>query len=111
MRYEFKYNQKIYYVPEFDKRLARHIPITQLRLSQVPPLLELGCQVRLSPRSQANGKVGQTGAGTFWISKEAYEAYEARTFKQLLQCLFKKVWPAIQSLRQRLLPGRCPRLS
>jgi hypothetical protein len=78
---QFRYNQRIYYVPRFDKRLARHVPITQLRLSQEPPLLVLGHHIRISPRPQTNGRIAETGAGSFWISKDAYEAYEAHPAK------------------------------
>lgn len=87
MSYRFKYGERLYYVPKFDSRLARHVMITQLHLSQVPPLLVLGHHIRISPREQKNGKVAQTRIGSFWISKEAYETHRANSsqpFRRLL---------------------------
>ncbi len=80
---EFRYGQRLYYVPKFDARLARHVPITQLRLSQVPALLVLGHHMLISPRKQQNGKVAQTSIGSFWISKAAYEVHKARLSESL----------------------------
>ncbi len=36
MSHRFKYGERLYYVPKFDRRLARYVMITQLRLSHVP---------------------------------------------------------------------------
>ncbi len=92
---EFRYGQRLYYVPKFDARLARHVPITQLRLSQVPPSLVLGHHMLIFPRKQQNGKLAQTRIGSFWISKAAYEVHRAR--------LFKPVWRRLLGLAR---PGK-----
>jgi hypothetical protein len=74
---EFKYGDRIYYVPRLDKRLTRYLPVTAVRMSLVPPLLILGHTIVIRPRQKQNGIVATDRIGSFWISKEAYKAHRA----------------------------------
>ncbi len=85
-QHAFRFGAQIYYVPKFDPRLARYIPITCLRLSLNPPLLVLGHHLAISPKLQENGNIARDFVGTYWISKEAYEAYNAR------EGIWRRIW-------------------
>ncbi len=74
MSAEFSYGDRIYYVPKFDTRLARYLPVTCVRLSSKPPILVLGHHIVISPERRASGSVARDRVGSFWVSKEAYEA-------------------------------------
>lgn len=75
MQHSFRLGERIYYVPQYDTRLARYVPITRLRLSLTPPIIILGHHLVLSPRPSKDGNIARDYVGSFWISKEAYEAY------------------------------------
>jgi hypothetical protein len=77
MQHTFRFGDEIYYVPKFDARLARYIPITRLRLTLTPPLLILGHHLVISPKPSKNGNIAYDNVGSYWLSKEAYEAHRA----------------------------------
>jgi hypothetical protein len=77
MRHTFRFGAKIYYVPKFDDRLARYVPITSLRLALKPPILILEHHLVISPKLGKNGNIARDRVGSYWISKEAYEASRA----------------------------------
>ncbi len=77
MQKSFRLGESIYYVPKHDARLARYVPITRLRLSRTPPILVLGHHLVISPKLWKNGNIARDWVGSYWISKEAYEAYIA----------------------------------
>ena len=77
MQKSFRLGESIYYVPKHDARLARYVPITRLRLSLTPPILVLGHHLVISPKLWKNGNIARDWVGSYWVSKEAYEAYRA----------------------------------
>ena len=91
MRHTFKLGTKIYYVPKNDLRLARYVPVTRLRLSSKPPLIVLGYHLVISPTPKKNGKLARTSVGSYWQSREAYEAYQARKAQPLWYGLCRTV--------------------
>jgi hypothetical protein len=78
MENRYRYGQYVYYVPKYDQRLARYVPITRLHLSLNPPMVVLAHHLVIAPRLDKRGNVASDRVGTYWISKEAYEAHRAR---------------------------------
>ena len=78
MENRYRYGQRVYYVPKYDQRLARYVPITRLHLSLNPPMVVLAYHISIAPRLDKWGNVARDRVGTYWISKEAYEAHCAR---------------------------------
>lgn len=83
MQYNVKLGSQIYYVPRFDERRARYVPVTRLHLSLAHPLLTLGQGLVIKPKPAADGIVARDTVGDYWISKDAYEAYQARQEQSL----------------------------
>ena len=88
-------------MPKFDVRLSRYVPITCLRLVLNPPLIVLGNHLVISPNLRSNGMLARNRVGSFWISKEAYEAFGAqslwrRLFQTVIYRMIKlKVCPSL----------------
>ncbi len=78
MRHQVRLYSQIYYVPQYDERLARYFRVTRLHLSVVPPLITLGSDVVIAPKPSSDGKIAGDKLGGYWISKDAYEAHKAR---------------------------------
>jgi hypothetical protein len=78
MRHDLRLGSQVYYVPRFDERRARYVPVTRLHLSLAPPLVTLGHQLVIAPEPAADGSVARDNVGDYWVSKDAYEAYRAR---------------------------------
>jgi len=99
MRSEFNFGDRIYYVPKFDKGRTRYLPVTAVRLSLVPPLLILGENIVIHPQKKKNGNIARDSIGSFWMSKEAYDAHQARRSRSIWQRLpalcgatLQKIW-------------------
>jgi hypothetical protein len=71
----FRPGGRIFYVPETEPRLARYVEITRIQALDRFPLLVLGEHIVITPSKIAGGKVAQDQVGSFWLSKEAYEAH------------------------------------
>ncbi len=97
MSEELKFGGRIYYVPRYDSRLARYILITRVRLSHPPPIVVLGEHVVISPNKKKNGNVAKTKIGSFWVSKEAYEAHQA----YLSQPVWRRLALALRSAARK----------
>jgi hypothetical protein len=83
MQSQVKLDTPIYYVPEYDERLARYVPVTRLHLSVIPPLVTVGGDLVIEPKPSADGKIARDKIGGYWISKDAYEADKARRARSL----------------------------
>ena len=70
----FSVGLPVYYVPRYDARLAKYVPVTRIHRSLKPLLLTLGEQLVIAPNLARNGKLAQDRGGSYWISKEAFEA-------------------------------------
>ena len=71
---EFSVGSPVYYVPECDRALAQYVPVTHVHTSLRRPLLTLGNQLVIVPRLKRNGMLARDKGGSYWISKEAFEA-------------------------------------
>jgi hypothetical protein len=78
VRYQVSLGAQVYYVPRYDERLARYLPVTRVHFSLVKPLVTLGHQLVIAPRPSADGTVARDKIGDYWISKDAYEAHRTR---------------------------------
>ena len=77
---EFGVGSPVYYVPECDSALAQYVPVTRVHSSLRRPLLTLGKQLVIAPKLKRNGMLARDKGGSYWISKEAFEAQpRART--------------------------------
>jgi len=77
MKTEFSLGSPIYYVPKYDTGLASYIPVTRVHFALRRPLLTLGNQLVIAPELTPAGMVASDKGGSFWISKEAFEASPA----------------------------------
>ena len=103
MSVEYSYGCQIYHVPKFDARLARYLPVTRVRLSSKPPIVVLGHHIVISPERKANGSVARDRVGSFWVSKEAYEAYLAWRAQPVWRRYLWQPCPAGRKGRKRLV--------
>ncbi len=71
---DFRVGSPIYYVPECDKSLAQYVPVTHVHTSLRRPLLTLGKQLVIELKPKANGMLARDKGGSYWVSKEAFEA-------------------------------------
>ena len=55
MRHNLRLGSQVYYVPRFDERLARYVPVTRLHLSLAPPLVTLDHQLVIAPGLRRTG--------------------------------------------------------
>ena len=78
MKEEFSVGSPVYYVPECDAALAQYVPVTRVHSSLKRPLLTLGKQLVIAPKLKQNGMLARDKGGSYWISKEAFEAAPAR---------------------------------
>ncbi len=99
MQPQVRLGAQIYYVPKFDAALARYVPVTRLHFSLNPPLVTLGHHLVIEARPSLDGTLGRDRVGTYWISKEAYEAHQARKAQSIWRWLelafrfeVKKLW-------------------
>ncbi len=99
MRNDFNPGDRIYYIPKFDKGSTRYLPVTAVRFSLVPPLLIFGENIVIQPKKKKNGNIAKDSIGSFWVSKEAYEAHQARLSQYIWQRLpavcgatLRKIW-------------------
>ena len=77
---EFGVGAPVYYVPECDSALAQYVPVTRVHPFPKRPLLTLGKQLVIAPKLRRNGMLARDKGGSYWISKEAFEAQpSART--------------------------------
>jgi hypothetical protein len=83
MRDQVRLGEQIYYVPNYDERLARYFPVTRLHLSLVPPLVTVGSDLVIAPKPRPDGTIARDKIGGFWISKDSYEAYKSRCAQSL----------------------------
>jgi hypothetical protein len=83
MNVRFSLGLPIYYVPRCDHRLARYVPVTCVHWALSQPLLTLGDQLVIAPKLTQSGRVAQDKGGSFWISKEAFEARPAGRYSAL----------------------------
>ena len=74
MRETICLGSRIYYVPECDRSLAQYLPVTHVHSSLKPQLVTLGRQLVIAPKPKGNGMLARDNAGSYWISKEAFEA-------------------------------------
>jgi hypothetical protein len=74
MTEEFCVGSPIYYVPECNSALAQYVPVTRVHFSLRRPLLTLGKQLVIAPKLKQNGMLARDKSGSYWISKEAFEA-------------------------------------
>jgi hypothetical protein len=65
---------RIYYVPECDKALAQYVAVTRIHASLKQPLITLGKELVIAPKLKRNGMLARDRGGSYWISKEAFEA-------------------------------------
>jgi len=77
MKDEFSVGSPVYYVPECDTALAQYVPVTRVHSSLKRPLLTLGKQLVIAPKLNRNGLLARDKGGSYWISKEAFEAAPA----------------------------------
>jgi len=78
MQHQVRLGTPIYYVPDYDERLAGYFPVTRLHLALPSPLVTVGHHIVIAPKPSAHGEIARDKIGGFWISKDAYEAYKAR---------------------------------
>ncbi|MFZ1107544.1 MAG: hypothetical protein WAN43_04250 [Rhodomicrobium sp.] len=78
MQHQVRLGTPIYYVPNYDERLAGYFPVTRLHLSLPSPLVTVGHHFVIAPKPSADGNIARDEVGGYWISKDAYEAYKAR---------------------------------
>ncbi|MFY9639495.1 MAG: hypothetical protein WCD20_15665 [Rhodomicrobium sp.] len=78
----FRLGSPIYYVPKCDTGLAGYIPVTRVHAALRRPLLTLGNQLVIAPKLTPAGMVASDKGGSFWISKEAFEASPASAAMQ-----------------------------
>jgi hypothetical protein len=71
---EFSLGSALYFVPRWDTNLASYVRVTRIHSAFKQPLLTLGNQLVITPQLHASGMVARDKAGSFWISKEAFEA-------------------------------------
>jgi hypothetical protein len=71
---EFGVGSPVYYVPECDSALAQYVPVTRVHSFPKRPLLTLGKQLVIAPKLRRNGMLARDKGGSYWISKEAFEA-------------------------------------
>ena len=71
---EFNLGSRVYYVPEYDKALAQYVAVTRVHTSLRQPLLTLGSQLVIAPKLKRNGMLARDSGGSYWVSKEAFEA-------------------------------------
>ena len=71
---EFSVGSPVYYVPECNSALAQYVPVTRVHFSLRRPLLTLGKQLVIAPKLKQNGMLARDKSGSYWISKEAFEA-------------------------------------
>lgn len=83
MQYQVSLGAQVYYVPRYDERLARYLPVTRVHFSLVKPLVTLGHQLVIAPKPAADGSVARDKIGDYWISKDAYDAYRMRRGRPL----------------------------
>ena len=74
MNTEFTLGSDLYFVPRWDAGLASYVRVTRIHSALKRPLLTLGNQLVIAPQLQASGMVARDKAGSFWISKEAFES-------------------------------------
>jgi hypothetical protein len=74
MKEEFGVGAPVYYVPECDRALAQYVPVTSVHSSLKRPLLTLGRQLVITPKLRRNGMLARDRGGSYWVSKEAFEA-------------------------------------
>jgi hypothetical protein len=77
MKEEFCVGAPVYYVPKCGKELAQYVPVTRVHSSLKQPLLTLGGQLVIAPKLTPDGMLARDKGGSFWISKEAFEAAQA----------------------------------
>jgi hypothetical protein len=106
MQHQVRLGTQIYYVPNFDERLAHYVPITRLHLSLAPPLVTLGRHLVIAPKPSPDGSVARDRVGGYWISKAAYETHRARQ----AQCLWRRLRVAL-SFASRKKPAGSGRAS
>lgn len=73
MKAGFSLGSSVYYVPRCDRGLAKYVQVTRVHFSLKQPLLTLGNQLVIAPKLTPRGMLARDKAGTFWISKEAFE--------------------------------------
>jgi hypothetical protein len=74
VREEFSLGSRVYYVPECDTALAQYVAVTRIHARLKQPLLTLGCQLVIAPKLRRNGMLARDKGGSYWVSKEAFEA-------------------------------------
>jgi len=74
MKTEFNLGSPIYYVPKCDSGRASYILVTRVHSALKRPLLTLGNQLVIAPKLYQTGMLARDNCGSFWISKEAFEA-------------------------------------
>jgi len=53
------------------------VPVTRVHSSLKQPLLTLGRQLVIAPKLTTDGMLARDKGGSFWISREAFEAAQA----------------------------------
>lgn len=71
---EFRLGSALYFVPRWDTNLAGYVRVTRIHPALKRPLLTVGNQLVIHPRPDASGMVARDKAGSFWVSKEAFES-------------------------------------
>jgi hypothetical protein len=74
MNTEFRLGSALYFVPRWHADLASYVRVTRIHSALKRPLLTLGNQLVIAPKLDASGMVARDKAGSFWISKEAFES-------------------------------------
>jgi hypothetical protein len=74
MKENISLGSRIYYVPECDKALAQYVAVTRVHTTLSRPLLTLGKELVITPKLKQNGMLARDRGGSYWISKEAFEA-------------------------------------
>jgi hypothetical protein len=77
MKDEFCVGTRVYFVPKCGKSPAQYVPVTRVHSSLKQPLLTLGGQLVIAPALTPDGQLARDKAGSFWITKEAFEAAQA----------------------------------
>jgi hypothetical protein len=82
MKEEFSVGSPVYYVPKCDSALAQYVPVTRVHSSLKRPLLTLGKQLVIAPEHTRNGMLARDKGGSYWVSKEAFEASPGPTARR-----------------------------
>jgi hypothetical protein len=77
MKADFSVGCRVYYVPEYDKARARYVAVTRIHNGLRRPLLTLGRQLVITPDLKGNGMLARDKGGSYWVSREAFEASAA----------------------------------